>query len=894
MEKLHGHTPDISMFRFSFWEPVFYYEPTAKYPKPNFLPGRFVGIAWDHGDAFTYKIWTTPNNDHTKGLELIRNVVRSRHPQESEPKVAYEDSDLAFTRAKTTTKQTSKQRKRAAKRPASDDETEPQVDTPQTFDDIGSEERGGNVDTSSPRSNNNNFNNTSKHSSHNSPSNPKRSRDDDADQDDDSINIDFDPTENEEDIEMVNEVNDELSGDYTDSEVGGARVEYISKHNWFNGELKLEVWWNTEEASWERFRTMKEDHPKLTATYMIENNVTRSERSDRNMQWARMTLRDIKRTTRRIARLYDFFLDENDVVRKIRRAQKGGNKKKKRQNYGKPVFMWGIQVPRNIKQAVEFDKQNGDSYWSDSIKSEVTALTDLECFEFKDGDFECSDDYQKTTLTMIFSVKHDLRRKSRLVAGGHLVDALDLDIYSSTVKSISVKLLHVIAHKQDLRQLCGDCKNAYVNAFTNEKVYARAGPEFGELEGSIVIILKALYGLRSSSERWHAHFADTLRSLKFQPTRYDKDVWLRLSENELHYEYVCTHSDDFMIVSKKPEMVMEALEKVYTIKSKGPPDYYLGNDYKKDSRGRWAIGCKRYLKEALARVETMFGVLTKKYVPLPAKDHPEMDTSAVLNDDEHRKFQMLIGMLNWIVSIGRFDIAHATSSLARFSSCPRKGHMDRALQVFGYLKRRSNRRIIVDSRDPIFEGGEDAFSKDFEKELASAYPEAAEEVDRKIPDPLVDEMEITVFVDSDHAHDKVTRRSITGIFIFVGRTPVFYQSKRQGAIETSSYGAEFCAMRTATEETIAVRYMLRCLGVKVTHPTYMFGDNLGVVQNATMKDSLLKKKHVAIAYHKVRESAAAGIVHPMKIHTSDNYADLLTKSLNQKTFCYLVGLISYG
>ncbi len=101
-------------------------------------------------------------------------------------------------------------------------------------------------------------------------------------------------------------------------------------------------------------------------------------------------------------------------------------------------------------------------------------------------------------------------------------------------------------------------------------------------------------------------------------------------------------------------------------------------------------------------------------------------------------------------------------------------------------------------------------------------------------------------------------------------------------------------MRTATEETIAVRYMLRCLGVKVTHPTYMFGDNLGVVQNATMKDSLLKKKHVAIAYHKVRESAAAGIVHPMKIHTSDNYADLLTKSLNQKTFCYLVGLISYG
>jgi hypothetical protein len=425
-------------------------------------------------------------------------------------------------------------------------------------------------------------------------------------------------------------------------------------------------------------------------------------------------------------------------------------------------------------------------------------------------------------------------------------------------------------------------------------VYARAGPEFGDLEGKIVIIIKALYGLRSSSERFHTHFGDTLRNLEFEPTRYDKDVWYRLSGDESYYEYVCTHSDDFMIVSKKPEAVMEALEKVYVIKSKGPPDYYLGNDYKKDSRGRWAIGCKRYLKEALSRVETMFGILPKKSVPLPSGDHPEMDTSAVLNDDEHRKYQMLIGMLNWIVCIGRFDIAHATSSLARFTSCPRKGHLDRGLQVFGYLKKRNNRRIVVDSRDPIFEGGEDAFSKNYQDELRSAYPDAHEEIDRNVPHPLVDEMEITVFADTDHAHDKVTRRSITGIMIFVGRTPVFYQSKRQGAIETSTYSAEFNGARTATEETIAVRYMLRCLGVRVTHPTYLFGDNLGVVQNVTMKDSLLKKKHVAISYHKVREAAAAGIVHPMKIDTKDNISDLLTKSLTQKIFSYLVGMISYG
>ena len=175
------------------------------------------------------------------------------------------------------------------------------------------------------------------------------------------------------------------------------------------------------------------------------------------------------------------------------------------------------------------------------------------------------------------------------------------------------------------------------------------------------------------------------------------------------------------------------------------------------------------------------------------------------------------------------------------------------------------------------------------EELEKAYPDATEEVDVNVPEPVVEEMEISVFVDSDHAHDKITRRSMTGMIIFVGRTPILYSSKRQGAIETSTYGAEFCAMKQATEEAISVRYMLRCLGVHVTRATRIFGDNNGVIQNATLKDSLLKKKHTAINYHRVREATAARIVHPVWIRTDNNFADLMTKSLANKPFNILVG-----
>ena len=147
-------------------------------------------------------------------------------------------------------------------------------------------------------------------------------------------------------------------------------------------------------------------------------------------------------------------------------------------------------------------------------------------------------------------------------------------------------------------------------------------------------------------------------------------------------------------------------------------------------------------------------------------------------------------------------------------------------------------------------------------------------------------------MDSDHAHDKVTRRSITGLLILVGSTPVYFSSKRQGAIATSTYGAEFCAMKTAVEEVQSVRYMLRCLGVEINHASLICGDNKGVIINCTVPDSQLKKKHVAIAYHKAREAAAAGMIHPVRINSQDNFADILTKAVTGKTFWKLYGKLT--
>ena len=102
----------------------------------------------------------------------------------------------------------------------------------------------------------------------------------------------------------------------------------------------------------------------------------------------------------------------------------------------------------------------------ESTQQKFGMLVDMDCFEFHGYDYDPATGYQKTKLMLICTVKQDLRRKVRLIDGGHLINLLDYDIYSSTVKGVSVNLLQVIAHSVKLDSMCKDilqhiCKCIY-------------------------------------------------------------------------------------------------------------------------------------------------------------------------------------------------------------------------------------------------------------------------------------------------------------------------------------------------------------------------------------------------------------------------------------------------
>ena len=162
-----------------------------------------------------------------------------------------------------------------------------------------------------------------------------------------------------------------------------------------------------------------------------------------------------------------------------------------------------------------------------------------------------------------------------------------------------------------------------------------------------------------------------------------------------------------------------------------------------------------------------------------------------------------------------------------------------------------------------------------------------------MPLPRGEAISMHCFVDSDHAGNTVTRRSQTGLLLFVNNALIVWYSKRQNTVETSTFGSEFIAMKTVVEQIEALRYKLRMFSIPLEGPTNIFCDNESVFKNASIPDSTLKKKHTTICYHRSREAVAAGMVRIAKQGTTTNLSDLFTKPLSEPRCMFLLDRFTY-
>ena len=197
------------------------------------------------------------------------------------------------------------------------------------------------------------------------------------------------------------------------------------------------------------------------------------------------------------------------------------------------------------------DHRNGNKKWQEAIDLERNQINDYETFKDMGHHtvVQTPLGYKKIRVHLVFSVKHDGRHKARLVADGHLTDAPLSSVYSGVVSLKALRIAMFLAELNELEIWATDIGNAYLEAKTKEKVYIIAGPEFGDLQGHILIINKALYGLKSSGLRWNERLADCLKSMGFVQCKMEPQLWMR--EKDGIYEYIAIYVDDLVICSKK-------------------------------------------------------------------------------------------------------------------------------------------------------------------------------------------------------------------------------------------------------------------------------------------------------------------------------------------------------
>jgi hypothetical protein len=565
---------------------------------------------------------------------------------------------------------------------------------------------------------------------------------------------------------------------------------------------------------------------------------------------------------------------------------------KVKSKYWQKTHKYGIEIPKSIEHAKKLDAKNNNTLWWDAICDEMATVR-VAFEEIDEGGIPRG--YTHIDCHMIFDIKlgENYRRKARFVAGGHKTGAPSSITYASVVSRDSVRICLLVAALNGLDVLSCDIKGAYLTAPAREKVVTTAGPEFGpELEGKMLRITRALYGLKSAGAAFRAHLAEHLHSMSYRPSYADPDVWMRPAikrNGDRYYEYLLAYCDDLLSISMKPMKTMLQIKEKFELKNDkiAEPEDYLGATLSKMQNNSgldcWTQSSDKYLSASVRNVEAKLkesgrqGLPSAKQcrTPFVTNYRAELDTSPELRLEGHRYFQELIGMLRWAVELGRLDILLEVSLLSAYLASPKKGHLEAAFHIFGYIKHHDKRKIAFDPDHPRID--ERRFQNydwtDFYKDAEEAKPTNA-------PPPLGCAVSTHCFVDANLAGNTITRRSQMGILIFINKAPIIWLSKRTNTVETSTFGSEIVAMKYAVELIESLRYKLRMFGIPIEGPTNVFCDNKAVTRNCSTPESTLQKKHHSINYHRNREAVATGTIRIAWEDTRTNLADVFTKVMS--------------
>ena len=299
-----------------------------------------------------------------------------------------------------------------------------------------------------------------------------------------------------------------------------------SDPDWKGSKYNVQVEWETVEITFDPLSIIADDDPVTCSAYAKENDLLAKKE-----------------------KVLAIAIKQSKIMQ-VRRSQ---------------TYMFGYIISRNYMEAMQFGSENKHSKWYDALKLKMESKFEYKVF--KKWDKAIHANYKKVTnppkgyhrikVHLVFAVMFDGRHKARLVADGHLSAEPIENIYSGVVSLRNLSLVIFLGTLNHLELWGADMGNAYLDAFTDEKLYIVAGPEIQDLEEYILIFLKALYGLKSSGKRWAEVIYGILRDMKFIPSKADPCIWLRKVPDLRSYEYIAVYVDALCIAAESPRAIIQ-------------------------------------------------------------------------------------------------------------------------------------------------------------------------------------------------------------------------------------------------------------------------------------------------------------------------------------------------
>ena len=393
-----------------------------------------------------------------------------------------------------------------------------------------------------------------------------------------------------------------------------------------------------------------------------------------------------------------------------------------------------------------------------------------------------------------------------------------------------------------------DFVGAYLNSLTKEDIYMKQPEGFVEpgKEHYVCKLVHTIYGTMQGGHDWYKTLSKTYDELGYTTSRADPCV--RYKKEDGNYTLTDTYTDDTFGASNSDEEIKRRkaeIGSVWDVKDVGENEYFLGMRVQQDLElGTVRLTQRPYWEHVLNRFN--LGNVTTRNTPLPAGII--LDNNMSLKTDSERKemankpYRSVLGSVMWGQLATRPDLSFAVSLLARFQANPGFEHWVALLHVIGYIRNTLDFGLT--------------YSRDFD-------------------------LSPIAYADADYGGCRDTRRSTSGYVFIMSGGAVAWSSKRQATVALSTVEAEYVALSRCAQQFIWIQSWLDEVDIKHSPPGVIKGDNRGAIALTKNTKDHGKVKHIDIRHHYIRELLESGALIIEQIPSSDNLADIFTKSLTR-------------